>query len=83
MKNKILVYLQREEEEFNPLTKEKEKLILSDEEESSEIFPITSGLSPIRDKDSFEKNLIIKRKYSINSNNQNRNILKRKRERKK
>ena len=49
-----------QEEEYNLL--KKEKLILSDGEEPSERFSITSELSQINDIDSFETNLITKRK---------------------
>ena len=70
----------KEEEEYNLL--KKEKLILSDGEEPSERFSITSELSQINDKDSFETNLITKRKCNINLNDKNQNTLRRKRGRK-
>ena len=80
-----IISLPPKEEEFNPFTKEKEKSILFSEEEGepSERFSFTSVLPPIRDKDSFEENLITNTKECINPNSQNQNILKRKRGRKK
>ena len=70
----------KEEEEYNLL--KKEKLILSDGEEPSERFSITSESPQINDKDSFETNLITKRKCNINLNDKNQNTLRRKRGRK-
>ena len=79
-----IISLPPKEEEFNPFSKEKGKSILfGEEEELSERFSYTSVLPPIRDKDSFEENLITNGKECINSNNQNQSILKRKRGRKK